>query len=157
MLLLICWILLIALGSAIAYQDFKAREINLILLLGYGVLCSYRYIQETNYIQYFANLLFTGVYLLFIFLVLTVYFFIRKGKWINIIDSQIGAGDIILFICVGACLEPAMLINFFTACFIFSLGVYFIFFRGRTIPLAGLTAVFYLLFLPVQFYLTGIL
>jgi len=153
MLIAICWILLVGLTVWIAYQDIKTREINLLSIVGYGILSCYKYSMEINLSQFFANLLFAGAYLLLILLVTTVFYRFRIGKWTNIIDSQIGLGDLLLFICVGGCLEPLVLLNFFTACFIFSLVSYFLFFKKKSVPLAGLTAIFYLMFYVVQLYL----
>ena len=152
-MMFILWILLVAASIAIAYQDFKARSINLILIICYGILGGFRYTLETNFILFLNDLLFTGCYLLLVLLFITIYFYFKNGKLVNVIDSQIGIGDLLLFICIGGCLEPFMLINFFTTCFIFSLLCYLIFFKGRSVPLAGLSAIFYLMFYVVQLFL----
>ena len=154
---MLCWIFTIIISIAIAYQDFKAREISLILIVGYGTLSALRYIQENNLSLFLNNLFFTAGYLLFLLLFITIYFYLRRGKWINIIDAQIGVGDILLFICIGCCLEPLELLIFFTNCFIFSLICYGLFFRGKSVPLAGLSAVFYLMFYPIKLYLINFL
>lgn len=150
----LCWIVLILSGAAIVYQDFKSRLIGLWLILIFAVANITQYLLLHSVYQLLENIIFCAAYFLFSFLVILLFYYVKNKKFENIIDSKIGWGDILIFLAIGFCIEPVHLIFFFTAAFIFSIGVYFTFLRAkRSIPLAGLLIPFYIIYV-IFFMLT---
>lgn len=150
----LCWIVLILSGLAIIYQDLKTRLMSLWLILLFAIANITLYLLEYSVYQFIENTIFCLCYFLFSFLILLLFYFIKHKKIEKIIDSKIGWGDILVFIAIGICIEPLHLIFFFTCAFIFSIVVYFLFFRKKSsIPLAGLIILSYFIyrFIPNQY------
>lgn len=139
------WIICLSL-LPIIYQDFKAREIYIAFLLCF-ILSSIIWAWKTSlpFSEWGMNLGF----LIFIMISLSLYFSIKNKKWVNIIDKDLGLGDIVFFL--GLCfLFPFInMITFFTFSLIFSITFMLIWtlFRKEVkdnIPLAGLMGIFLL-------------
>lgn len=145
--LCLCWIVLILSGTAIVYQDFKSRLISLWLIVIFAVANISQYLLLHSAYQLLENSIFCLVYFLFSFLVIFLFYYIKHKKFEKIIDSKIGWGDIFIFLILGVCIEPVHLIFFFTAAFIISISVYFLFLRAKvSIPLAGLIIPIYIIY-----------
>ena len=146
----LCWILLAFCSGIIAYQDFKTRLISLWLVILFGALNVSQYIVQFTFYQFLENVIFSLCYFLFIYLVLHLFYFIKKKKFDSIINSELGLGDLLIFLSIGICIEPVHLIYFFTVAFIMSLLVHILFFKNKkSVPLAGFLVLFYLFFLVV--------
>jgi len=89
-------ILLLLLLLLIALQDFKDRAISW-WTIPLSVMLYFFYLGDLgalNWTDIFWNLLLIGMN----FLVLTLYFSIKKKKLLNIIDHFIGLGDLLFFL-----------------------------------------------------------
>lgn len=143
----LCWIVLILSGAAIVYQDFKFRLISLWLIIVFAVANIAQYLLMHSVYQLLENTIFCLAYFLFSFLVVLIFYYIKHKKFEKIIDSKIGWGDVFIFLALGVCIEPVNLIFFFTAAFIVSISVYFLFLRAKvSIPLAGLIIPIYIIY-----------
>lgn len=131
---------------AIAWQDFKDRLISVWLIVAFAVLSLVHYLSSNNYYQFFENGLFLILYLGFSYVVLTLYYFLKNKRIERIVDSKIGAGDILLMIVTGSCLEPNVVIVFFTTCFVLTLVYKWIFIKTKSLPLGGILATSFLLY-----------
>jgi len=91
-------------------------------------------------------------FLIIQFLLLKSYFFIRQAAVVSIIDRKIGWGDILFLLAAAFFFSPMNFISFYLYSLLFSLMIALLWglYRRtalRSIPLAGLQAVFLLLFL----------
>jgi hypothetical protein len=75
------------------------------------------------------------------------YFFWKEKKIPKLIDSKLGLADIIICLTIGVSFSFISLILFFTVAFVLSAIAGLIFFRNRTIPLAGILVILYLIFI----------
>jgi prepilin signal peptidase PulO-like enzyme (type II secretory pathway) len=133
-------------GIAIAYQDFRTRLISVWIIILFTVFNTGVYVSFYSFRHLFENSFFLVCYLALLFCVLQLYFYIKHKKFERIIDKSVGLGDVLLFIVIGCCLEPPVMIYFFTLSFI--AGVLFYLFRKntKTVPLAGITVLLYLIY-----------
>jgi hypothetical protein len=150
---LLFFFIFFGLAGIICYQDFKAREISLWLLILYSLTC----LASTWLLQgtwaLLANAMSTLLYFGLIFAVILLYYFLKEKKFSNPIDSKIGLADVILFLVIGFTLQTVHLILFFSGVFLVSalLGLLWFNKKEQTVPLAGILclphALSYLIFL----------
>ncbi len=128
----------------IVFQDFKQRQISwfLIPLALTGVLIRSMTSENNNLNNFLFNITFISVQLV----LLTIYFSIKNKKFLNIIDTCLGLGDVLFFVVVSAFFSPLNFIVFYVCSMILTLTgiiVYNLLSKKRTkdIPLAGAMAV----------------
>jgi Flp pilus assembly protein protease CpaA len=151
---IIFFVITVAAGITIAYQDFKTRMISLWIIILFAVVNTGAYVSSFSFYHLFENSLFLACYLVLLFCVLQLYFYIKNKKFEKLVDRSIGLGDILLFIIIGCCLEPQIMIYFFTITFIAGVVYYFAGKRGKTVPLAGITVLLYLIYEVMEMVLT---
>lgn len=134
----------------IVYQDFKQRSISwwtVPFLLMVGVIQSLYFNHWQQVLQYFfANCLFV----IFQYLVLTIYFSIKEKQLIQITDRWIGLGDWLFFVGLATLFSTVHFVIFFIGSTIVVLVVFLVlklFFlkKLQTIPLAGGMSLVYIL------------
>lgn len=145
--------------GCITYQDIRHRAVSWLLfpalmitgfLLSFSAAGSWIALLERTGI----NLLFVLVQLLFLY----AYFFLRHGDRL-LIGKKIGLGDILFWLAASAFFSFFQFILFYTLSLAFSLIVYLLLFRSPwsesrpTIPLAGLQALFLILFISTLIFL----
>jgi hypothetical protein len=83
-----------------------------------------------------------------------IYFSIREGKMVNILNSKLGAGDLIFFVILVFCFSPINFIIFSVVSGFLILLYYSLFSRVSIIPYAGWLSAFLLtqLLLSLFFY-----
>jgi Flp pilus assembly protein protease CpaA len=148
---------------AVAVQDFRHRLISwylvpvLFLLFAWNSLCSLSLSEAAFY--FVINLSFIIIQVL----ALTLYFSIKERRPVNIIDSRLGIGDILLFVALCAAFSPVNFIVFYLLSLVLTIAGYTVsifLLKGRSgsIPLAGAVALVLLLclsyhfFAPIDFY-----
>lgn len=138
----------------ISYQDFKNRLISIWAIVIYWILSISAVLILKSGEVLLSNFISAGLYFLFSFLVLVLYYYIRQKRLIAIIDSKIGLGDVLLLPAIGMTFEPLNMILFFASGFILC-AVAGIFFarKSQTIPLAGLMVCWHFIFLVTEDYL----
>lgn len=131
----------------IIIQDFKERKISLIAILLFGALCftiTYLY-QGFDILK--ENSLNSFLYILLLWLSLTAIISIKNRKLTQIIDNQIGLGDVFLLFFIGITFDALSMVVFFSASFIFSLALSLILIKNNnnSSPLAAFLLIFYIL------------
>ena len=147
-------IALVSLLLAVIYQDFKSREVSLLILLAvilctgiFGLSC----LKPNLFFKYFAiNLGF----LVSQFVLVTIYFSLKKRAFQNITKSQIGWGDILILLGLCCYFSPVNFIVFYVLSLLFIFLIFGIsqLVRKKTsmIPLAGALAIFVIIFQVVN-------
>ena len=143
------WVVILAITSiAIVFQDYKTRLIDLWLLLIYAVVNCLFYLQSSSIIQLFHNVLFCLSYFVLTYFVLLVYFYFKEKSFVNIINTKIGLGDLLVFLGIGCGLPAEVAVYFFTSGFILSLIFHTLFIgSSKSVPLAANFTLIYLLYL----------
>lgn len=153
-------ITILSLFAMIIWQDFKDRAIDWWLIPAlFVVLCADGIMQAgtTTFLkQLSVNLMIVAVQLLVIWL----YFIIKNKKVVNIIDSQIGLGDVLFFFVIAAMFEPLNFIMGYTISLLLVLGAWLML-KGKsnvlnTIPLAGGMSVVMSIFILISFLVPSI-
>jgi len=154
-------ILIIILFASIAYQDFHNREVSWFLFplafvaVVVNALIEHKPMQLLGYFG--INALFVTLQMAILFLV----YAIKHRRFVNIVNTYIGAGDLIFFLLLCAGFSPL----FFGVYFLSSLILLTILYllkqsvekeSGRKdIPLAGGLSVSYVIMLLAGFFYTG--
>ncbi len=134
---------LIFLGM-IAYEDFKFRAISWwwLPLLGIALAVpALSHIQGKMLITYFSL---NALFIIIQFIILTLYFSLKNGKLINILNQYLGIGDVLFFIIIGLFFAPVLYITFFIFSLFITLAGFLVWKsttkNNATIPLAGALA-----------------
>jgi len=149
-LVLLC--LVMAVLFLIAAQDFQYRKIPvwmLIILIIINSFRNYLMIGWEALVYYTISNMLAGLSL---FMLVWLYYVAKTGKIINILDSQIGTGDVILIMILGTGFSTLNFLLFLVSCFLFTLFLTLIKKmiypeNNQTIPLAGYLSLWYLLIL----------
>jgi len=139
--------ILIAFGFlAMAYQDFRYRAFSWVLVPVLLILLIVNSIWIQGVDLVLKPILTNIATLGFIMIGTFAYMSLKKRKWVNIIDTHIGLGDMLLFVLLCVFFSPLNFIVFFVGsltlitlawgCYLFILRDW-----SRTIPLAGAVAV----------------
>lgn len=149
---------LISISIAIAYQDFKERLVSTWLLLIYGIVLISGVLVNRDVSTLIFNTVSVFVYFLFIGGALTLYFFIKEKRFVNILKEQLGLADVLIFLFIGLTFNLEGQILFFCSSFTVSLLVYVLWvaifpkIKHNTIPLAGILVFYYLAFVSLLYF-----
>jgi hypothetical protein len=144
-------IAIIATFLIIIYQDFRHRAISwwlipLMLILGFLQSSIYHNWQMSLHF-FIQNLIFLIVQVFILF----IYFFIREKRFVNIIDTWLGLGDVLFFLGLATLFSLINFVAFFIGSIIATLLIFIIISQFsttlKTIPLAGGMAACYILML----------
>jgi len=96
-------------------------------------------------------------FLIFQFLILSVYFSLKNKHWINITDNYLGWGDLLFLISIGFYLSVLNYLFFYLFSLITVLLAWLIWEglskkKDKQIPLAGLQALLFILFLGLDWW-----
>lgn len=133
----------------ILLQDFKHRLVSLWILLVFGAICVISVLLFRDLETLLYNSIVCLLYFGFTWLGLKLYLYFKYRQNRPIINELLGAADVLLMLFMGITFNPAGLVFFFCFGFIFSLVFYFIYLSvskkqgNKSIPLAGLLAIFY--------------
>lgn len=151
----------IALLLILAYQDFKDRSISSIALLVLFVLFSIQSILTNSLAQ--AGIYFgINLFIPFIQLAgLTLYFAIKNKQFVNIIDTQIGLGDILFFVLLCTVFSPANFFPFYIGSLLVAVILFIVFKRlhiskNSEIPLTGIMSTLLILVLTIKSFAPSI-
>ena len=112
--LLIDLLLFVCLG-VIAFQDFRERQISWIPLVLLFFFFGWKALLAMDSDSLFFNVAVNTGFIVFQLIVLTLWMSIRNKKWINIIDTYLGLGDILFFIALTTAFAPVQFIVFYSA------------------------------------------
>ena len=149
----IFWVLFLFSTGLIAYQDFKTRLISVWLLVLYSIVVLGGFFIRGNTLeQLIENIFFCCIYFLFSYLILHLYFFLKRGSFTKIIDTMLGWGDVWVLVLMGLTLEITNLIFFFTCTFLVTILIILFFSaKKKEVALVGYLAIIYCLFNIIQF------
>lgn len=126
----------------IFYQDLKYKAVTWVLFpllfLCFSISALYGNSEKQ---QFFLQTSYNLFYLGFVVFGLIAYFYIRSGNLKKSLFRQIGLGDILFFLVCTTALDFVLYMFYFMLSLIVSLIVGMIWYRGNTIPLAGIQAI----------------
>ncbi len=96
---------IIFLGT-LAWQDFRSRMITAWLLPVAGIFLSIAEAFHAGVTAIGQNAGINLLLLLLQFVTLSLWISLRNRKWINIVDTHIGLGDILFLACIAPALSP---------------------------------------------------
>lgn len=135
----------------LSWQDFKTRLLSLWLIVAFATANALFSVETYWWLGLLENALVCLAYLLLLYLCLQLYFYMKHRRFQKIIDTQLGLGDVLVLFAIGLGLEPALMIWFFSLGFAVSLLIsLWLFAKAQSIPLAGLMALNYLIFLVAR-------
>jgi hypothetical protein len=128
------------------YQDFKAREISVWILIGILICNVAIFLNSPNLKEIFHFFCINILFLLFLFLTLTIYISIKEKKLVLIADKHLGWGDIIFMFTLSLSFSTVNFIVYLVVSFVFTLVGYLILKLissnyKKEIPLAGFLAI----------------
>lgn len=135
-----------ACALTIAYQDFKERLISVWLIGLFAIICFSEYLIFERFSLLLENLAFVIVYFIFSYAILSLYYFLKHRRFVKIVDSKVGIGDILLVAIVGLAMNPISFVLFTTIVFSITLFIHLLFIKGDAVPLAGVLVILFFLF-----------
>ena len=133
------------------FQDLKNRSIHIalpILIFALGLVMNYLSLDLS-----FKDILYNILFIAMNIVGLILYFSIKNKGYVNPIDKSLGMGDIAFFIAIVPLFNFRSFILFFIFGLVFSLmahGIYSLFEKNVTIPLAGYLSLFLMLVLGAK-------
>lgn len=129
--------------ATMTWQDFKTRTIAAWLLPAIGICFLVGEASVLSQHDLLRNSIVNFTLLIVQFTTLWLWMSARKRKWINIIDTQIGLGDILLLVCLAPAFSPFNFFLFYTSGAILAIAVHLVMVMIRKnhperIPLAGI-------------------
>jgi len=146
----ICFLLILLIMFV---QDIKYRGISWYLFPGLAIL-----LIVFNTFLSTEEVIINSIFILIVLSMLTLWFSVKKGKYVNVLHNHLGTGDILFLICISLYFSP---VNFFffylITLLIISLitGLHLLWSRPKilTIPLCGLQGMMLLILLSSSWYL----
>ncbi|MEZ5199172.1 MAG: hypothetical protein R2764_23155 [Bacteroidales bacterium] len=154
-------LIIFILFTIITYQDFKYRAISWYLIPVIFAMLIYKGLQVTE-LREQANYFFMNAGFVLIQIGgISLFVSIRNKQFTNIINNQLGIGDVLVLLLLCLSFSPINFILFLTASLIMTLLIVIIIFRtfrsnAKHIPLAGYLAAFFNLVLISQMVFTEI-
>ena len=139
----------------VVVQDFKQRAISWILIPFLLLFTVLRGLELTGAEDLLSFSMMNLMFVLFQLLLLSIYISVKNKKFVFIIDSHIGFGDVLFFVVLCASFSTVNFILFYLGSLVFSL-LGFIVYKGinkkaeDSVPLAGLFSIAMLLMLVVN-------
>tara|TARA_R110002033_G_scaffold169674_4_gene210777 strand:+ start:543 stop:1046 length:504 start_codon:yes stop_codon:yes gene_type:complete len=126
----------------IVNQDFKNREVSILLFLVIGIVGGYLH-YKTQYLNVFllSLLINFSTILILVFILLIYTKFVLKME----LKETIGLGDLFFFMVLAISFPTISFMMLFSMSFVFSLILFLVLktkMKNKTVPLAGLQALF---------------
>ena len=138
----------------IAFQDFRHRAISWFLIPILFVGFVFVALQTSAWEDYWKELVFNLCVIIIQLVLLTMYMSVKNKKFVNIVNSSLGIGDILFFVVLAVVFSPVNFIVFYIASTILTLvgyGLFIIIKKEKTeIPLAGAMASMLLLLMVLN-------
>lgn len=128
-----------AFAAAIAWQDFKYREISAWLVYGFVLTAGLKVFFLEGGIVLLSNLMSTVLFLLLWIGVVFLYYYLKEKRFSNFIDTKLGRADIYILFGIGLStgLIPFILFVLSAAAIALVISIKLIR-QSKTIPLAGI-------------------
>lgn len=135
--------------AAIVYQDFRYRAVSVYWLCGALALTIGYSVWLNGWVGTYTN---AGINVLLIAVQIAgvfIYFSLKNKKFVNIINQQLGSGDLLFYAIVAFSFSPVNFILFSLAAYVVILLAFMVlklaFEYQKTIPLAGCLSLFMLI------------
>lgn len=139
------------LSVIICYQDLRSRLVSAWLLILYIVVLVTGTVWFSGFQVLIQNIISASCYFLLCTLGVFTYYFLKEGQRPKIMDSKFGWADALVCIGIGISLDIIRLILFFTAAFIISAVIGLLLQqKNKTVPLAGILVILYLVFICIS-------
>src|SRR5581483_3720517 len=102
---------------------------HLLLIIVFLLINSAYYLANNSYTQFLTNFLFCAGYFIFNFMIVKLYYILKGRGNEAVMDHKIGWGDVAIFLSIGICMEPVIMIWFFTVSFLLSVLLFYSFIR----------------------------
>lgn len=136
---------------ALFLQDIRRREVSLYLLV--SVLTTTVVLGFVGKSLVLTDLLFNGLFIVLQVLFLAIYLYFTGRKPSLLLKEFLGIGDILFWVIPAFYFNPVEFILFSLACYITIVVGYGLFFfikrKALTIPLAGLMALFFAVYMVI--------
>jgi hypothetical protein len=138
-----------------AVQDLRSRSIMLLLFFILSSLTIFSAVShhsaEKVLITFFINSVFLSMHIMAIF----IYLFVKHKRLVNPFREHLGIGDLLFWVAISPAFSPLNFVLGFLSSVLFAIAVSLFLRYGRTadktVPLAGLQALFYAGFLMFNF------
>lgn len=134
------------------YQDLKYRAVNWLAFVVLFVLGIYLSVDTVGAQDTLWNGLLNAGILSIQLLLVFLFYFLKSGKQVRIINNKLGLGDILMLIALVFSFSPVYYIVFVLASLVISLVVTLVQRNHQTIPLAGYLGLFYFIFLLLNHF-----
>jgi hypothetical protein len=107
------WIILFLLmggNLVLGLQDFRTKTVNVFVLIFCGIMAICSGLYTENILSWLRSAGLNLVCMVFLLSALTLYFTITRKKFINIIDTYLGLGDVLFYTMIALCMST---VNFF--------------------------------------------
>lgn len=144
--------------SLVVYQDFKQREISWILLPLLFISFALKAFFVVQMKEIVFAILFNIGFIVFQLFFLTLWVSFKNKRWVNIINVQLGLGDILFFIAITSAFATIQFIVFYVVSITVTLAG-FIIYKLRLknvnpeIPLAGAMSAILIFFIVLSIIL----
>lgn len=141
----------------IAFQDFRQRAISWFFIP--VLFCGFVYVTlQNNTIEVALNyLIFNLCFVIISFVVFAIHISVKKKKFVNIVDTYVGIGDILFYVVIAAAFSPFNFLAFYVASSVLTLIGILLFALvkkpRKEHPLAGSMATMMIVLMVVNFYL----
>ena len=157
--MLLIKLLILAVLLLIFIQDILSRSVYWILFPVLAVLLTIiRVTSHQTWSIIGQSLLINNTFLALQLLLVSAWFSLKQGKWINITSQLLGWGDVLFLICVSFYLSVLNFLFFYISSLVSVLIMWlgrqlFVGKKDKQIPLAGFQAILFILFLTNSWWL----
>jgi len=125
----------------IAYQDFKYKSVSWLLFPVLLIISFFISVLQIKFNRLFISFFYNFSFITLQLIILTIYFSLKKKRFVSIINNFLGLGDVLFLIAVAFLFLPVNFILFNITGFFFTLLIFSFALFGKSthyrIPLAG--------------------
>jgi Flp pilus assembly protein protease CpaA len=134
-------------AGLISYQDFKSREISVRIILLFIIATTLRVFFSEGEFALLSNFISSTSFLVLWGSAICLYYFVKEKKLSNFMETKLGWADVLILFGIGLSTDLISFIIFISAssvlALLFSLPLIK---ANKTIPLAGIFMIFFILF-----------
>jgi len=134
----------------IIVQDFKERNVYAWLFICLGIILSFLYLSESYTKLHLINI---GINISIVLFIIGILYLYAKIKLKQSLHSALGLGDLLFFMIIAISFPIATFIILFSFSLLFALVVFLFIKKSlieKSVPLAGLQALFFLLIFSIN-------
>jgi hypothetical protein len=151
--------LILAVLLLIFFQDIKDRSVYWCFFPALAILfVALLLVQHHLFSAIWQASLINFAFLLFQFLIVSIYFSIKNRRLVNIMDELLGWGDILFLLCMACYLSMLNFMFFYIASLVVSLVIWLVWLvfsnkKNKHIPLAGFQAAIFIVVLATDWWI----